>query len=305
MDAGPAGVVISLALSVAAMEVPQAHPPPDAAGTAAWLVSPIPGALDCLHRRLGHLGWRVSVFASVEHAMALMATRLKNIQEPPGLLIVEESNGTELPRMERIAAALPQVWPVLAVVTGSATVLLRGDTLVDIRCLPFSPRELERFTTHVDCRTSTVETRETSPTPLYAQDSGLVLVVDDDPINQAVVRGQLEVLGYDVVVAGDGAQALDACLRHPPDMVLMDVDMPVMDGLQATERVRAMQQAGMLPPFPIVAATGENSESRRKTCFCAGMDGYLSKPIDLRILAKEIHRVLPTRPVLTTGPGYA
>lgn len=213
------------------------------------------------------------------------------------LLIVAESTGLELTDMERISAAAPSVWPVLAVLAGSPTVQVRGATSVDIRYLPLSPLELERFTAHVDRRTSTAESRETSPGPLYVQDRRLVLVVDDSTVNQLIARGQLEVLGYDVAIAGDGVEALDACQRRAPDMVLMDVDMPVMGGLEATVGLRALQEVGTLPPFPIVAATSGQGAMRRNDCLAAGMDGYLSKPLDLRILADELHRVLPTRPV--------
>ena len=143
--------------------------------------------------------------------------------------------------------------------------VLYGRGAVDIRVLPLSPLELEQFTAHVDTRTSTALSRLTSPTPLYVQDSRRVLVVDDNVVNQIVARGQLEALGYQVVVAADGIEALDSCCNEPPDMVLMDVDMPVMDGLEASEHLRSLQRIGTLPPFPIVAATASDSDTARLT----------------------------------------
>ncbi|MCM5678240.1 response regulator [Schlegelella sp. S2-27] len=298
LDSGPEGLVLSLRTWISAVEVSGAEPLPDAAGVTAWLVSPVPGALDSVHRRLRRLGWRIRSFRSLEQ-VSEQVDLAGNAEGPrlPMLLIVAEFTGTELAEMERMATSVPAMWTVLAVLAGSPTVQARGSTSVDVRLLPLSPLELERLTAHVDWRTSTVESRETSPSPLYAEDAGLVLVVDDSAVNQLIARGQLELLGYEVAIASNGVEAIELCRAHPPDMVLMDIDMPVMDGMEATERLRACQQAGSLPPFPILAATANDDASRRKACLSAGMDGYLAKPMCLHVLADEIHRVLPTRPI--------
>ncbi len=291
VDAGQNGLVISLSGDVAGEESSFEHTP-DAAGTVAWLVSSLPGALDSVELRLRQLGWHVVSFGSLEDAAAATSAGLA-----PMLMIVAEQDGGELQLLEQVARALPSLWTVLAVVSGSDTLRMRGRGSVDIRVLPLSPLELERFTAHVDDRTSTALSRLTSPTPLYVQESRRVLVVDDNVVNQIVTRGQLEALGYEVVVAGDGIEALDSCCDEPPDMVLMDVDMPVMDGLEASEHLRSLQRIGTLPPFPIVAATAGDSELRRSVCFSAGMDGFLSKPMNLQALADELHRVLPGRAI--------
>lgn len=291
VDAGLDGLVISLGGEVAAEEAAFEHLP-NAAGSVAWLVSPLPGALDSVETRLRQLGWHVVTFERLEEAVAATsATRA------PMLMIAAEHDGQELPLLEQIAQALPSLWTVLAVVSGSDTLRLRRQCPVDIRVLPLSPLELERFTAHVDTRTSTALSRLTSPTPLYVQEHRRVLVVDDNVVNQIVARGQLEALGYEVVVAGDGIEALDSCCDEPPDMVLMDVDMPVMDGLEASEHLRSLQRVGNLPPFPIVAATAGDTALRRNACLKAGMDGFLSKPMDLQALADELSRVLPGRPI--------
>jgi CheY-like chemotaxis protein len=291
VDAGRDGLVISLSGEVAAQELPFEHPP-DAAGAVAWLVSPLPGALDSVETRLRQLGWHVMSFERLDEAAATTAATAA-----PMLMLVAEYDSQELPLLEQIAQALPSVWTVLAVVAGSDTLRQRRQSPVDIRVLPLSPLELERFTAHVDIRISTAQSRLTSPAPLYVQESRRVLVVDDNVVNQLVTRGQLEALGYEVVVAGDGIEALDSCCGEPPDMVLMDVDMPIMDGLEASEHLRSLQRIGSLPPFPIVAATAGDTALRRSACLSAGMDGYLSKPLDLQTLADELQRVLPQRPI--------
>lgn len=297
VDAGRDGIVLSVELHTQGTEVESAESEPNACGTRVWLISPVHGALDSVGRRLRRLGWSVRTVDSVAEA-------LRHLEDPanrttPKLLIAAEADGGELDALERISHVSPSVWAVLAVVAGSSSLPLRSETTVDIRVLPLSPAELHRFTAHVDERTSTEESRETAPVPLYEheEESRRVLVVDDSVVNQLIARGQLELLGYDVVVASDGAEAVDTCRDQPPDMVLMDLDMPVMDGLEATAWIRTKQQEGVVPPFPIVAATSRSEA--REACIEAGMDGFLSKPIELRALANELDRMLPARPKAT------
>jgi CheY-like chemotaxis protein len=118
------------------------------------------------------------------------------------------------------------------------------------------------------------------------------LVVDDNAVNQMVACGFLGHLGFDVETAEDGAQAIEACLRNPPELVLMDVAMPVMDGFEATRRLRALQHDGALPPFPIVAASASVLPDE---CIAAGMDTFLLKPISYEALASLVRRLRPLK----------
>ncbi len=119
-----------------------------------------------------------------------------------------------------------------------------------------------------------------------------VLVVEDNPVNQLLAQEMLLLLGFEVSVAQGGIEAVALCRDNPPDAVLMDVQMPGMDGLEATRRIRALQRVGSLPFFPIVAATAHASDSDRQACMQAGMDGYIAKPLDLRVMRSEIRRAL-------------
>ncbi|MDZ5456822.1 response regulator [Azohydromonas lata] len=129
----------------------------------------------------------------------------------------------------------------------------------------------------------------------------LVLAVDDHPVNQLVVRGLLELLGCEVDIAADGEQAIAFCRARAPDLVLMDVHMPGLNGLEATRQLRTLQRQGVVRPFPIVAATAMHSVQGRQECLAAGMDGYLEKPLELQALKNELHRVLPMQPLLPNG----
>ncbi len=118
------------------------------------------------------------------------------------------------------------------------------------------------------------------------------LIVEDDPVMQQVIAGMLVRLGYKVRVATDGRAALQACAENPPTAVLMDVQMPRMDGLEATRELRRMQRDEGLPPFPIIVASAFYSPADRTACFEAGADGFVTKPLMLAKLGAEIYRVV-------------
>ena len=105
-----------------------------------------------------------------------------------------------------------------------------------------------------------------------------ILVAEDNPINQLLARRILEKAGHTVVVADNGEEALSALNREAFDFVLMDVQMPVMDGFQATERIRQQEIASGKHQW-IVAMTAHALVGDRDRCLAAGMDDYLTKPI--------------------------
>lgn len=112
-----------------------------------------------------------------------------------------------------------------------------------------------------------------------------VLVVDDHVVNQKLVGALLERWGHQVTVANNGQIGLDWLVRQRFDVVLMDMMMPVMDGLEATRRFRALEEGRRTP---IIAMTANAMESDRQRCLDAGMDDYISKPIK----AQELQRAL-------------
>ena len=116
-----------------------------------------------------------------------------------------------------------------------------------------------------------------------------VLVVDDHPVNRRVIRLFLEPFDCELVEAENGQQALDALKGQPIDIVLMDVNMPVLDGLEATRRLREDPRFARLP---VVALTADVMSSQIKTCLEAGCDAHVAKPIDLRNLLSAMDRCL-------------
>jgi CheY-like chemotaxis protein len=111
------------------------------------------------------------------------------------------------------------------------------------------------------------------------QGKGTVLLVEDNGINRLYIETLLSDEGYRVVGAGNGREALAALDGMVPDIVLMDVQMPVMDGLECARRIRANADPGRAS-VPIVALTGYAMEDDRKKCLEAGMSSFLSKPFE-------------------------
>ena len=134
--------------------------------------------------------------------------------------------------------------------------------------------------------------------------TGRVLLVDDNPVNQVMTQAMLERLGLAVVVAGDGQGALRRFAEQTFDVVLMDVQMPVMDGLTATEKLRAMERHAGRGRTPVVAVTGNPEPEVRQRGQVVGMDDFLGKPFTLDQLQRMLLRCQPELlPERATAPG--
>ncbi|MBL4620973.1 MAG: response regulator [Immundisolibacteraceae bacterium] len=119
------------------------------------------------------------------------------------------------------------------------------------------------------------------------------LVVEDNITNQMVAKGMLQRFGIDVEVAGNGAEAVSTLKQFPFDLVLMDCQMPVMDGYEATSTIRCPESGVLDPEVPIIALTANAMSDDRQHCIDAGMNDYITKPIDPSTLLKRLERWLP------------
>ena len=130
-----------------------------------------------------------------------------------------------------------------------------------------------------------------------------ILLAEDNPINQRVALKTLEKLGYRAEAVGDGAEALEALARRRYDLVLMDVQMPEMDGMEATRLIRDPSSAVRDHNVPIVALTAHAMKQDRDACLAAGMNDYLSKPIKPDELVAALVRWAgrPTTPESAVG----
>ncbi len=259
-------------------------------GARAWLVGSDDMPTAALQRRLQRLGWRTTRFMHCAQALSVLDAAPAR---PPELLIVTEGEDTctEVLR-EFLAYALPGSQRIFAVAADSP--VLRAEQAVtgfELRVYPLSPLELREFAQRLTPGEGSPDQGPLTTSASLA-DRPLVMIVDDNEVNRIVAGGLLRALGYEVITAHDGLDAISQCKRTPPSLVLMDIDMPVVNGLDATSRIRELQSQGRIAPFGIVAATANGTRSAREDCLAVGMDGYILKPLLLATLRDELSRVM-------------
>jgi CheY-like chemotaxis protein len=141
------------------------------------------------------------------------------------------------------------------------------------------------------------------PQPRHRLVGAHVLLAEDNLVNQEVACEVLRAAGLVVDVAGDGAQALALAQQHPYDLILMDMQMPVMDGLAATRALRRLPQHARTP---VLAMTANAFGDDRQACLDAGMDDHLAKPVEPELLVALLARWLPDRtPLVLPAIGSA
>ena len=118
----------------------------------------------------------------------------------------------------------------------------------------------------------------------------LILIVDDEPKNLTLLRDLLQVSGYSTIEATDGKQGVELARAKKPDLILMDIQMPVMDGLDATRILKAEAATRNIPVLALTSYAMKGDEGR---ILEAGCDGYLAKPYNIQELLKEVAKYLP------------
>jgi CheY-like chemotaxis protein len=119
--------------------------------------------------------------------------------------------------------------------------------------------------------------------------AGRVLVVEDNPLNRKLIRDVLEFAGFDVSVASTGEECLTMAGRRPVDLVLMDLQLPGIDGVETLRRFRRLPLGRKVP---VVAVTAFAMKDDRERASRQGFDGYLGKPIDVRALPGQVQEYL-------------
>ncbi len=122
--------------------------------------------------------------------------------------------------------------------------------------------------------------------------SGTVMYVEDNFENRVLVRRVLMAEGYDVIEAGSAQEALDLLKEQVPDIILVDINMPEVDGYTLTRTIRAMPG---LANVPIVALTANVLRGDREKSLEAGCDGYIQKPVDIDVLPYQVERYIRKR----------
>jgi CheY-like chemotaxis protein len=117
----------------------------------------------------------------------------------------------------------------------------------------------------------------------------LILIVEDDNKNIILLRDILDISGYVTIEAGDGKSAVELAKKEMPDLILMDIQLPVMDGLEATKRIKADPATQRIPIFALTAFAMSGD---REKVIQAGCDDYISKPYDIKELLEKVKNIL-------------
>jgi signal transduction histidine kinase/DNA-binding response OmpR family regulator len=214
-----------------------------------------------------------------------------NLQKPYELVLIDHNMAdVDGPSLARTIQSDPTLGcPVLALLTSQNEKLssdeLAQNGLSACEHKPISASRLRDLILRVLNKRSATPIPTKTPAPINPQRNpkrARILVVEDNLVNQKVTLQYLKQAGHLADLAGNGIEALQAIRRNPYELILMDVQMPVMDGLEATRRIRTAQAAGE-PGFTanlqIVAMTANALTGDREACLAAGMDGYVSKPL--------------------------
>jgi signal transduction histidine kinase/DNA-binding response OmpR family regulator len=238
-----------------------------------------------------------SRLAEILGSWQLQTEQAAHTAEAVGMLARSESNGNPFtcvlcehapPELDAqaLVTAAGEI-PVLVTATlGSMGVAraIEGDNIHGHIVKPVKQKELivavRRLRTRRTQRDQ--DSLAAAPEPVVA--GRRILVAEDNPINQAVVRRLLERHGHEVTIVGNGREALEAIVGGDFALVLMDVQMPEMDGLEATRRLREHEEAHGQPRLPVVALTAHAMAGDRERCLAAGADEYVAKPIDSTLL---------------------
>ena len=307
-----------LTLPIDPNEVPVPPPSQELHGVHALVVDDNEVGLRVLRERLEAWGMRVGVATSGDGAVAeIRRARLDG--DPYRLAVVDYlMPGADGEGVGRAVRSDPTLQPVGLILATSASLRgdaarfrevgydgylpkpLRTDTLqamieaVLARETPGSA-SLPLLTQHLlaeQASTARDATRQSSlPMPRSAARVRMrILLVEDDVVNQIIARKMLESLHCEVDIATDGMQAVDKALLHAYDAVLMDCHLPLLDGYEATRRIRAAE--GSNRRMQIVALTASAMDEERDRCLAAGMDDFVSKPTKLDDVRAALDRVL-------------
>ncbi len=263
------------------------------------------------HNRLvleEQLAWwqvRSSSVAGADEAMAAVAQASREGDAFQGVLIDMEMprrDGLDLAEELRRDPAYDDL--ELLVLTAASTPSedrLRACRIAECLAKPVPPSALR---TALLERLAGVGPRPSAhpPSAVVAPGRQRVLVVEDNPVNQMVAIGLLTSLGYSAVTADDGIHALEALEGGQFDAVLMDVQMPRMDGYTATRTIRSQEPPGHR--IPILAMTAAAVEGERERCLACGMDDFLTKPVDPSTLGQALARWLQKEPPVPVPPPH-
>ncbi len=268
---------------------------------------------------LGHQAnaWGISSDSASDGAQTLAKLRsaaARGIQYDLVLLDMHlpDTDGMTLARTIKADPALASIPLVLLTASSSPQDIAAMSEVGIVECLPKPIRQSQFHRVLTDILQVASEALPT-PQPLPSSESqdglntfqGHILLAEDNEVNQLVAVGMLESFGCQVNIAANGHEAVEAFRQAAYDLVLMDCQMPGMDGFEATQALRNHERLEDRTPTPIIALTAHAMAQDRDECLAAGMDDYLSKPYTQEGLYTVLGRWLPARATEATTPDDA
>lgn len=217
-------------------------------GLCAWLIGEPAVAFDDIGRRLQRLGWDTISIPSVAAALARLGTHPASHAEI-GLILGAEGLSVALGELSQLAALLPgDSQAQVALLCRASHSVHTGGRIGGVLILeaPLDPRQLHQLTERALARVNRRLRLLSNAAAAQAQ-RPRALIAEDNLVNQLISTEMLKLLGFDVDVANNGEEAVRSCVQNPPALVLMDLDMPVLSGLEATQQLRELQRQGSLP----------------------------------------------------------
>jgi PAS domain S-box-containing protein len=289
-------------------EQPLPAPPAELTGVRALVVDDNATNRDILHTRLTSWNMQVAQSADGPTALKLLSAAVE-ARAPIQIAIIDmQMPGMDGETLGRSIKANPQLESLRMVMLTSLG--LRGDARKLAEAgfdayltKPIRHLELKAILADILGRTAadtprppTIATRHSvrEQKQPFADRKARILLVEDNIVNQKVAQGMLKKLGLGADAVANGIEAIQALETIPYDLVLMDVQMPEMDGFEATRCIRDPQSAVLNHRVPIIAMTAHAMADDREKCLEAGMDAYVAKPIALAPLTEALEQWLPT-----------
>ncbi len=256
------------------------------------IVDDIPAARDSLVSKLNLYHYTAVAVGGVDEALARLA------QEPFDLVLADElmpmQGGLDLLKALRTDARHARLPLILMSLFGAEHDTADREYRPDaIGLKPIRAALLANLVDQVlTGKTPHAPSTKSSPQPLQTFRGNKILLVEDNPVNQRVAQRTLQNLAAEVTIANNGAEALERIAAANFDAVLMDCQMPVMDGFTATRRIRALESSRGAKRLPVIALTANVMSEDREKCVAAGMDAHLGKPIEVAQLIEALSRFL-------------
>lgn len=258
---------------------------------------------------LSSAGMEVSVASSAQEALAMLRAAAAG-DRPVHVMLLDcrmpEMDGFDLvQRMRNQSSGSPAVIMLTSDDMSASTARSKPAGIARVLVKPVMQSELVEVLRAIVRRTPEQAATTSRPVQPLFDRPVRVLLAEDNLVNQLLIRTLLERMGVQVVVVGDGKAAIQALRGERFDAVLMDVQMPGVDGFEATKIIRRMEEGRDQGRVPIVALTAHVLPQFRERCTQAGMDGFLSKPTTGPELAEVLKRVLPQGASAPVLPGQA